>query len=251
MTLSVEIEQQLKDLTLSEYPKEACALIFSSGAVEKIKNVSEDPKNSFTFCPKAYLTAVLKHPEETFTLWHSHVKKASCWMDIRTPSAKDVAFSRSRDIDSFISGYDGQNYYSSVCFPSKPDLELPLLGRPYIAGIYDCGTLCRDYYLREFGVTLKYEFLPDYLEPVNWPRAVKDCLLVNCFYEANFPLQKGDIICVNYFHMKEAHGLLVTSENLTFLDQRETSHEPDWEAIQPTVASVWRWDRERFLKENL
>ena len=252
MNVSSLIEQKLKNISLKNYPNEACALVFSSGSVEEITNISETPKDSFRLDSAEYLKAVLKFPNETFTIWHSHTRKACSWQDIRTPSEADIGFSLDNKVSILISGYDGQEYYSSVKFPKELEPDYAFLGRPYIAGIYDCGTLCRDYFLKEHEVVLHYKFWPKYLSPANWPVAVESFLKENYFYQIEQKdLKKDCIVCINYFHQHNAHGLLVTSNNLDLLDQRDVSYVPDWENIQPIASSFWAWDKEKFLKENL
>jgi len=251
MNLCPIIEQELKVLALQEYPQEACALIFASGKVEKIKNISENSKTSFSLCPEEFLKAVLKHSGESFSLWHSHTRKEVSWMDIRTPSEKDILLAYEKEVKLYISGFDGQTYSRSVCFPKALEPEYNYLNRPYIPGIYDCGTLAVDFFYLNFGIKLKYKFLPEYLNPANWSKAVETFLLENKFYRIERSLlKKYDIICINYFHQKEAHGVLVISDELELLDQREISSSPAFEDIIHEAASFWRWDKEVFLGEK-
>ncbi|WP_255344084.1 NlpC/P60 family protein, partial [Acinetobacter baumannii] len=47
-----------------------------------------------------------------------------------------------------------------VCVCHTPTIsptgyEAPYEGRPYVYGSFDCWTLCRDFYLREFGIELR------------------------------------------------------------------------------------------------
>ena len=239
--LNIKTQQTLKLLALNQYPQEACAVIRASGEVLPMLNVSETPEKSFSFDEGEFLKLCMQFAGEQLAIWHSHTQK-NAFFDPRTPSEADVLLHESSGCTLYISAYDGEaTYLDVVQFPKPPTPEIPLIGRPYIAGIFDCGTLACDWYRKNRNVELQYKFLSSYLHKKNWPKAVLNFLEVNGF--SRMPkkagLEAGDILVVDFLDLKSSHGVLVIDDALHILDQRNLSRMSSMEDY-PEIRSVWR-----------
>jgi len=245
------LEAQLKELTLSEFPKEACALC-TENEVYPIKNISEE-EDHFIFCPIEFAKLVKKlgSLKSIKYLWHSHVRKANSLFDIRTPSEADLELFTKFKIPLLISGYDGNIFYPTVEFPKKLQICSKYTDRPYICGIYDCGTLIQDYYYNELGIELFYSFKPEYLFPKNWQKAVKDFLILNCFKEVKGMPRTSDVLIVPMLHIPEAHGVLVYKNPNFILDQKEVSRLLTIESYLCSPHKIYRFDFSRFKEKFL
>lgn len=243
--MNIDLENKLKKEALRVFPEEACGLVFDDDSFFPIPNVAERKEEAFAFCPLTYVEVLLRNKHKRVrAIWHSHTKAYKTF-DLRTPSKADIALFEREKIPLLISGYDGQHYLEAVEFPKKLNLVEPYYGRPYIAGIYDCGTLARDFFYRELGLLLWYEFSGDWLEPKSWPLAVETFLIKNGFKkkESLYPMLPNDIILVNFAGMKDAHGVIYLPNDFV-LDQRQTSCLVAVEDIRERITSSWRLDLE-------
>lgn len=233
-------EIALKRLAIERYPEEACALIGEDGMPRELINVSQNAIDSFALHLPDLLSACLELNNQKVAIWHSHTHKHPLF-DIRTPSVKDIRLHENTGCNLLISGFDGTQYFETVSFPSKEDPSMPLLNRPYIAGIYDCGTLVRDAYARLFNVSLTYKFEADYLHPKNWNLAIRTFLKANDFKEVCRPsiIQPGDLLVVDRQGLPASHGVMILDENLTVLDQQDKSRTVSIDSLE-TIRSIWR-----------
>jgi hypothetical protein len=242
------LEQKLKDLSLVAFPREACAFC-SEEEVYPIKNISQE-ETSFLLCPIETAKLYLKLGDFSSIkyLWHSHCKQVNGLFDIRTPSEADMLLHKKLKLPLLISGYDGNKFFSTIEFPSQPSLDKNLTGRPYICGVFDCGILLRDVFLRDLGISLNYEFQASYLSLRNWPEAVKTFLTLNGFEEVFDGIKPYDVLVVPMFNIQEAHGVLVTEEGKFVLDQRETSRLIPIEEYLYSPHKVYRFNKIKFLE---
>jgi cell wall-associated NlpC family hydrolase len=77
----------------------------------------------------------------------------------------------------------------------SPRDALPLIGRPFVLGHYDCWGLVMSYYWQEHGIELK-DYRVDYPW---WEDSYPDNFYQDCWYECGFreidgPLQPGDMV---------------------------------------------------------
>lgn len=147
----------LKDLMMAEasrvYPNEACGLIVQVGSKSvpiACTNASEVPTHQFLIPTDEYLAACERG--EVIGVWHTHVNI------LPTPSEADKVGCEASALPWFILSIF-KNEADEVSFSDIHKLEpsgyeLDYLGRPYVFGVLDCWSLCRDYYRREYSIEL-------------------------------------------------------------------------------------------------
>lgn len=146
------LEAVMQEHATATYPHEACGLIVAAGTKPRFiacKNIAEDPSNYFRLDPHDYINA--SDEGEIVGVWHTHVNMPA------TPSEADIAGCNASSVDWFILGaskIDGTMHFTPVATLRPGDAEAPYLERVYLFGVQDCYTLVRDYYRREFDITL-------------------------------------------------------------------------------------------------
>lgn len=149
----------IKDLALAmrefgeaQYPNEACGLVVKVGKKSLpvvCRNRAEDPRNNFVMDIHDYAAAA--DQGEIIGVWHTHVECPN------SPSDADLVGCENSGLPWYITSiHKSEDGFISdgpiVVNPSG--FELPYLERPYVFGVLDCWSLVRDYYRREFGITL-------------------------------------------------------------------------------------------------
>ena len=140
------------DTAIKSYPCEACGVVVAlpNGKQEVIpcRNIAEDPRNFFM----ADYDDVAKARErgEIVAVWHTHVEIPN------VPSEADRKACEASAIPFLIYTISkGEEFHLSEPYVLTPSgAETDYLGRPYVEGIFDCYSLLRDYYRREFGIHL-------------------------------------------------------------------------------------------------
>ena len=151
------ISSKLYDFICQEakknFPNESCGLILKKGKKQRIvavPNVSLQPNNQFLMARSDVEAAA--NGEEILCVWHTH-----CNIPPK-PSEADVAGCEATSVPwVIVSVYKDEDgpYSFSDMFTLEPSGELiDYIGRPYVFGSLDCWTLIRDYYKREYGVSL-------------------------------------------------------------------------------------------------
>ncbi|MDC9591060.1 C40 family peptidase [Xenorhabdus sp. XENO-10] len=135
-----------------EYPNECCGVIAQKGRVEKYlpcKNLSPNPSEQFQLDPGDYLEA---------SIWGTITGIVHSHSDATTqPSDLDEAQCDFTELPWHIVSYPEGDLRTIY-----PRGELPLVGRPFVLGVYDCYGLIMSYYRQQYGIEL-----PDYR--VNYP----------------------------------------------------------------------------------
>ncbi len=148
------IEDEIKQHALDAFPHEACGLLLDIGKkrplVMRCRNISRDPENSFIVAPADYAQAY-RISKGIIGIWHSHPKTSN------QPSPADLYACELSQKPWYIMAVrkNGENTWASDLNVIKPSgFEMPYEGRPYIEGVFDCFGLLRDYYRREFDITI-------------------------------------------------------------------------------------------------
>ena len=148
------------------YPQEACGLVIDSIFLP-MANVAEEPVDSFRMEQGTFLA----YENRIDCIVHSHTY-ISPDKDPRTPSLADLSLAKTTTLPMGIIHTDG-NIVSDVLYFNTRVPE-PLLDRPYIAGVYDCYTIVRDFLI------LEYQYFLDILpRPHNWEEWDKMYMLNN------------------------------------------------------------------------
>jgi proteasome lid subunit RPN8/RPN11 len=165
------------------YPEECCGVVTVAGDAVPLKNVSRTPTTSFEISSRDYLA----YCHGALCVYHSHPDRKAVFSD-----ADKAFFERSRIPLVVVSWPAGE-----IRVLGLPGEGSPLLGRPFIYGIYDCYALARDFYRRELGIEVQQITRPRFgwwksgeLDPFS--DGISTCGMVDC---AN--LAYGDIILLS------------------------------------------------------
>lgn len=137
----------------AQYPNEACGVVIKKGKKATFvpcRNVAADPRNFFVMDAEDYADAADKG--EIVAIWHSHTNRSP------QPSQADLVGIENSGLPWYIlsisMGDDGEFVFEGPTITEPSGFEMPYIGRPYVFGVMDCYTLVRDYYKREFGISL-------------------------------------------------------------------------------------------------
>lgn len=140
------------------YPKECCGVVTQKGRVQKywpIDNVHEDPENHFQMDAGEYARITDAADDGEFTIIsivHSHTGDGATTL----PSAHDTCICNEMGVMwTIVSLPEGDMRFVE---PS----ELPLIGRPWSLGSFDCWGLIMAWH-KEHGVKLN-----DFRKPYEW-----------------------------------------------------------------------------------
>lgn len=124
----------------STYPLECCGAVIS-GEYVRFENTSNDPANEFIIDDPAFDAAYAAGNVEAVI--HSHD-------DCGYASYADMAQQQAVYVPYGIINMRGGAPFQIVFFGDGLPAE-PLLGRHWFFGVWDCWTLVRDYFAKEFG----------------------------------------------------------------------------------------------------
>ncbi|MGJ0639050.1 C40 family peptidase [Xenorhabdus bovienii] len=145
--------QAIFEHTKAEYPKEACGVIAQKSRVEKYfpcRNLAPDPSEQFHLDPLGYAAA--DEWGAITAIVHSHPDATT------QPSELDAAQCDATELPWHIVSWPEGDLRTIY-----PRGELPLTGRPFVLGIYDCWGLIMSYYRQEHAIEL-----PDYRVDYPW-----------------------------------------------------------------------------------
>lgn len=213
--LSEAAHVAFKEHVLQEYPKEACGVLVNDEYFP-CKNVAVDPIAHFQVSPLDYFAA--SKLGEIQAILHSHpydrfqVQAYPAYF----PSASDMTEWMKGSIPWGIVATEGENI-SDVVWMNE-DYIAPLEGRQFVHGIYDCYSICRDYYRLEHNLTL-----PNYPRDMRWWKKGLDLYSEN-FEAAGFeevPFKDArfsDALLIKYGSRVINHAAIYTGPN-QILDQ--------------------------------
>jgi len=196
-TMQAEILQHAKD----EFPKEACGLI----AVVKGRRRYFPCRN------------IAKTPDEHFVLdgWHEVEDKGEVVAIVHShpvtnprPSEADRVACEKSGLPWFIVNPKTEGW--GYCEPEG--FELQYVGREFVHGIVDCYTLVRDFFQREYGITLR-----DYHRRDQWWHNGENMYVEN-FAKEGFSrvpidqLQRGDLLLMNLQSPVPNHAAIYLGE---------------------------------------
>ncbi|WRQ11983.1 C40 family peptidase [Serratia phage vB_SlqS_ZDD2] len=186
--IRMKVVKQIMEHAKACYPNEACGVVMQKGISQHfvpVQNVDQDPANSFTMNPQQYddLESGMMNLGEIAYIVHSHPDATAI------ASERDLAQCNEHKIPwAIVSWPEGDlRYY-------QPE-ELPLVGRPFSLGAYDCWGLIMAYFKQEHGIELH-----DYRVPYAWWEKGENLYMDN-WYEAGFrefegPIQAGDMAMI-------------------------------------------------------
>lgn len=137
---------------IGKYPMEACGVLLKKGkkcVAVACRNASPEPANHLTIDPMEY--SRLCDTGAVVGIWHTHPEQSA------EASIADRVGCEDSELPWFILSLHkrGDEYVFSDPVTIQPEgTELPYLERPYVTGVLDCYSIVRDYYKREFGITI-------------------------------------------------------------------------------------------------
>lgn len=198
-----------------EYPNEACGVLLLVGnkiQTVQCKNIAPLPKEHFILDPDDYELAADRG--EVVAIWHSHPEASS------HPSDADRYGCDDSGVPWVIVGIaknskgEFERYGVTAIEPNGD--EPPLVGRPYIYGIYDCYTIVRDYYWRHFGIALG-----SYPQaPAGWWNSPEGDWFVQNYEKEGFihapkdDYQVGDLLFMQLNHDTANHAAIYVGDGM-------------------------------------
>lgn len=146
----------------AQFPNEACGLVIDIGGKGSVarpcRNVSREPQESFLLSPSDHRNALKEG--KIIGVWHTHPKTSSM------PSPADLEACEDSGVPWYIASVrktPAGFTFSDVNTVVPSGFVMPYEGRPYLEGVFDCFGLLRDYYRREYGISI-----------TNYPRVEDD-----------------------------------------------------------------------------
>ncbi|WP_426287553.1 C40 family peptidase [Luteibacter sp. E-22] len=146
---------------LAEYPRECCGLVVVAKGRERYitcRNMAENPAEHFALDPREYVAAA--ESGEITAVVHSHPDVSA------RPSEADLVQCEASELPWVIVSVmpgEGAPEVVETRFVEPSGYQAPYVGRTWAHGLLDCWGLCRDWYSREWGITL-----PDPLRADDW-----------------------------------------------------------------------------------
>lgn len=183
-----------------EWPKESVGIVTRDGEYVPLENVHPEPEKSFSISDADALT----YKDETAAVIHSHCLRGA-EIDpldgplMAGPSSADMQQQAVMEADKpcpwgLVTVIDKHSHETVLWWGDSLPIA-PLIGRPFVHGIYDCYSLIRDAYLGdEFGFVKEYFdrqsiLLPDQPRDFGWWDS-KD--------SAGQPVQPGNLYIENF-----------------------------------------------------
>jgi len=164
--LSASSLRVILDHTHSESPKESCGLIVRKPDLSgnrlmyvPCENVAADPINHFEVGSK--LIGRYMATNALRAVVHSHPNAEGL---LPFASKADMEGQTSSGVPWAVVHQNGEGVWSGPWFWGDQLRDVPLIGRPFVSGVYDCYSLVRSYYRSELSIDI-----PDApREPVWW-----------------------------------------------------------------------------------
>lgn len=191
------------------YPNEACGFIIDGEYVPK-RNIADEPTKTFQIHKNAYLAAERKGGLDAVVHSHPDGDRCPTQLDMENQIASALPW-----------GVVWLNGTGEILGPAwwGDTLDIPpLVGRPFVHGIYDCYSIIRDFYRLTQDITI-----PEYPRSWGWwtkPADVSDRSYNREFTEAGFiriqehQIQPGDVFLAIVQSEVTNHGGIYLGGNL-------------------------------------
>lgn len=164
------LEEEVKRLSIENDSEESCFLL-KDGKLTQVKNVHDEPENYFAL---SYFDGEKAKKADAFI--HSHINGYRC------PSSSDLKCQKLLNIPCGIVPVENKSA-GRVLWLGDGILDVPLVGRDFIHGVYDCYSLVRSYFWQKLKVKLR-----DYDRDDEWWFNNQD------LYEQNFMNEGFEVI---------------------------------------------------------
>lgn len=178
---------------MADFPNESCGSIIN-GAYVAFKNESPEPERHFEIKDQTWFDHYVTG--EVDCLVHSH-------NDCNYASVPDQTQRQELAIPSMIINLRQRSLLDCIVAGAEP--EVPLLGRPFFYGVFDCLALVSDYMLRTRSLVLpnpphEWEFWAKAENPIE--RYIDSYEGGQLFEVPNNKVEEGDILVYNMFGTK-------------------------------------------------
>ncbi|HBM2922450.1 TPA: C40 family peptidase [Klebsiella oxytoca] len=194
--------EDIRHHAIADYPREACGVVAKNGDVERYFRCGNitggNSEECFTLNPRDYAAA--EDWGEVVAIVHSHPDATA------RASPTDLAMCDATRLPWHIFSYpegDLRTYH--------PRDELPLIGRDFVLGVYDCWGLVMSWFQQTHGIILD-DFRVSYPW---WEDEYPDNFYHDCWYACGFrefdgPPRDGDLVIMQVQSNKWNHsGVLV------------------------------------------
>ena len=150
--MGTDLLATIQEEGMRQYPAEACGVVIRKGKKSiaiACKNAAENPNAHFVMDVNDYASAA--DEGEIIGIWHTHPNASP------QPSDADRVGCENSEVPWYIVGVyrvDGEFSFSEMVSFEPNGFEMPYIERPYAFGVMDCWSLVRDFYKREYGMTL-------------------------------------------------------------------------------------------------
>lgn len=179
-----------------EYPREACGLVVGAGRRQqyvRCRNTASQPREEFRLHPEDYAAA--EDLGEVVAIVHSHPDATS------RPSPHDLAMCEASGLPWHILSWPEGDLRTIA-----PQSNIPLLGRPFVHGAWDCWQVCADWYQRELGIEFPhFERSDGWWERVDGPSLYEQQFEAAGFVRMERP-QRGDMIVMEVGRTRTTPG---------------------------------------------
>lgn len=149
-----KLAEFVRECGIKRYPNEACGLVYSDDKGKphfvECKNASISPQHHFLIDPNEYLQVC--ELGEVVACWHTHCETEPVASSADKQGCKNTQVPWL--IGAIFKDGDKFNFKGLTLVEVDDGFEMPLLGRPYSFGVFDCFSLMRDYYKRELDIEL-------------------------------------------------------------------------------------------------
>lgn len=209
MRISRALEAQMRQHAEARYPEEACGLLIrtDNGRVYwPCLNAAASASEHFVISRSAWCEA--EDQGQVLAVVHSHNNGSA------RPSQADRVSCELHELPWAIVAWPG----GEIGWLKPEGYTAPLLGRDFTHGVLDCYTLIRDWYAREWGLTL-----PDYPRTDRWwedkhgPSLYQHHFAEAGFVQVDSP-QRGDVLIMDIgrtYHPNHAAIFLGTDGSLS------------------------------------
>jgi proteasome lid subunit RPN8/RPN11 len=177
--------EEFKTYVLSKYPEEACGVIVEEVFYAK-ENIHPSPLDNFMFSQEDTVNLL----DIDYSIIHSHTAN-SFKVDPRTPSFEDMVGRENTQVPWGIVHCDGESV-TDILYFGQVNTE-KLVGRDYISNVFDCFTLARDFFYKEFSIDIGLHPRPSDWEEWN-PHYISHNYSKTGFTEQTGELEFGDIL---------------------------------------------------------
>ncbi|BDH46383.1 peptidase P60 [Salmonella enterica subsp. enterica serovar Choleraesuis] len=189
----------------AEYPRECCGLLVQKGRVQSYypcENIHPKPTEDFKINPQNQIDA--SKIGHVVGIVHSHPDQTA------RPTETDLAYCDFHEVPWHILSWPERDFRTIY-----PRGELPLVGRPFVLGVYDCWGLIMSYFRQEHGIEL-HDYRVDYHW---WEEGHNDNFYQDCWYECGFrefsgPPQPGDMVIMQVQASKWNHAGILLADNM-------------------------------------